>query len=526
MTQKKQDDKILMLNEFGDFDFRFFINFVNRNKIFIASLSFFITLLTGIVTSTQKPTWEGSFEILVEGNKNSSMNRVNTNTIAQLALNSNSFIRKNELIILQSPSVLLPVFDFVKEEKLKKGIDIGSNNPKKWLDNNLDISFANKGADILNVSFRDKDKELIIKTLDLISEKYKEYSKKDQEISLKNSLEFLEKQKIIYEAKTLKSNKEFNKFAIKNGLGNFDAFYQNTNLLESNNNNTKLRNPAISNQTINFNLDNDISKNASKRYTSQFMLLEQYERKYSDLSSNLKENSNTLKTLKNKIENLREFLKRPNEILSEYMKLKRVANRDNQLLTNIENQLAVLKLEKSKIKTTWDLTYEPYVNDVRVAPNIKYTMFLGLIFATILGMFISWIKEKVSGKIFDFLDFERLMPCEFINFLYLDKEINQLLISTFLEENNLENANGCILPIVCEIKNNEFLNQYINSNDNLTIISKIDEIKKYDYVILLTESRGISFKKLKAMTVYIENFKKKLKGWYFLNESEISKQLD
>ena len=362
-------------------------------------------------------------------------------------------------------------------------------------------------------------------TLDLISQKYKEYSKKDQVITLKNSIEFLQKQKIIYEAKTLKSNNEFNKFAIKNGLGNFDAFYQNTNLLESNNNNIKLRNPAISNQTINFNLDKDISKNASKRYTSQFMLLEQYERKYSDLSANLKENSTTLKTLKNKIDNLREFLKRPNEILSEYMKLKRVANRDSQLLTNIENQLAVFKLEASKSKSTWDLTYEPYVNDIRVAPNIKYSMFVGLIFATILGMLISWIKEKVSGKIFDFLDFERLMPCKFINFLYQDKEINQLLISTFIEENNLKNENGCILPIVNEIKNNEFLNQYIKSDYHLTIISKIDEIKQYDYVILLTESKGISFMKLKAMNIYIENFKKKLKGWYFLNESEISKQL-
>ena len=226
-----------------------------------------------------------------------------------------------------------------------------------------------------------------------------------------------------------------------------------------------------------------------------------------------------------KIDNLREFLKRPNEILSEYMKLKSVANRDSRLLANIENQLVLLKLEESKNKTTWDLTYKPYVNDIRVAPNIKYSMFLGLVYASIVGILISWIREKVSGKIFDFLDFERLMPCKFINFLYQDKEINKLLISTFIEENNLENANGCILPIVYEIKNNEFLKQYINSNFNLTIISKIDQIKKYDYVILFTESKGISFKKLKAITIYLNNFKKKLKGWYFLNESEISKQI-
>lgn len=518
MTKKKQDDNELILHEFDDFDFRFLINFINRNKIFIIFLSFFISLLSGIVSSTQKPTWEGSFEILAENKKNP-INSTN------LPFAFDSKIFKNEIMVLQSPSVLLPVFQFVKEEKLKKGIDIGPINPKKWIDNNLNISVKRKGTNILNVSFRDKDKELIIKTLDLISEKYKEYSKKDQVIQLKNSIEFLEKQKIIYEGKALKSNNQFNKFSIKNGLGNFDSFYQDINLKESNGNDPNLRNTAISNQTLNFNIDNEISTDTSKRYASQFKLLEQYERQYSDLSANLKENSNTLKIIKMKIDNLREFLKRPNEILSEYMKLKSVANRDSRLLANIENQLVLLKLEESKNKTTWDLTYKPYVNDIRVAPNIKYSMFLGLVYASIVGILISWIREKVSGKIFDFLDFERLMPCKFINFLYQDKEINKLLISTFIEENNLENANGCILPIVYEIKNNEFLKQYINSNFNLTIISKIDQIKKYDYVILFTESKGISFKKLKAITIYLNNFKKKLKGWYFLNESEISKQI-
>ena len=81
---------------------------------------------------------------------------------------------------------------------------------------------------------------------------------------------------------------------------------------------------------------------------------------------------------------MRKFLEWPNQILTEYMKLKRVANRDRTLLTNFENKLIVFKLEQSKNKITWDLTYDPYVDDIRVAPNIKYSMFLGLIFASII----------------------------------------------------------------------------------------------------------------------------------------------
>ena len=82
----------------------------------------------------------------------------------------------------------------------------------------------------------------------------------------------------------------------------------------------------------------------------QFMLLENYENKYNDLSANLKENSKTLITLEKKIKNLRKLLERPNKILTQYTNLGRIARRDNQIFTNIANQLEIYKLEESKKK--------------------------------------------------------------------------------------------------------------------------------------------------------------------------------
>ena len=125
MTQKQQDYSS-KVNEFGDFDFRLFLNFINRNKKFIASFSFIITIISGII-SLQKPVWEGSFEVYVkapEKNFNSGIL-----SMQNLLGNTSGFVHKNEQTILRSPSVL-PVFDFIKKEKLKKGIKFETNNPK------------------------------------------------------------------------------------------------------------------------------------------------------------------------------------------------------------------------------------------------------------------------------------------------------------------------------------------------------------------------------------------------------------
>ena len=65
-------------------------------------------------------------------------------------------------------------------------------------------------------------------------------------------------------------------------------------------------------------------------------MLEDNEAKLLELSARLKPNSKTLSNLKIKIKNLKEFLKRPNQILLEFRELNRLAKRDETFLANIE----------------------------------------------------------------------------------------------------------------------------------------------------------------------------------------------
>ena len=62
----------------------------------------------------------------------------------------------------------------------------------------------------------------------------------------------------------------------------------------------------------------------------------------------MKPESEFLRNLKSKIDQLKESLKRPNEILVKYKELLKISERDESLLSQIENELIVTKLDLSK----------------------------------------------------------------------------------------------------------------------------------------------------------------------------------
>ena len=102
------------------------ISFFKRN-LRIITLSTSLGLLLGIVyIVVKKPIWEGNFQIVLT-NRDSSKNKLsgmigNTQGINLQTLlggESKSATLKTEVEILKSPSVLMPVFEFVKQQKSK-----------------------------------------------------------------------------------------------------------------------------------------------------------------------------------------------------------------------------------------------------------------------------------------------------------------------------------------------------------------------------------------------------------------------
>jgi len=493
-----------------EIDLRLIFKTFLREKKLILTITILSAISGCIFSFITKPIWRGSFEIVTNQSQDNlrSNNILNSLNIGGLKLGNDN---KNETqkIILKSELVLLPVYEFVKKEYSKKGIDVSKMQLKEWIKDELNIDYTNN-SNVLFIQHKNTDKELIIKTLNLISQKYKEYSKRDIMKNLERTILYLEKQKEILSEKSLESMKKFNKFAIENNLGNFDGFSgigkyaddltpltrlfnnpKNLNLL----NDTKELN--LLNDTEEINIKTFEGASAGERYKIQFQKLELYEERYADLSSKFKPNSNVLNNLKLKIENIKAQLKRPNEILIQYKNLFKIANRDESLLNRVESNLELAKLQQVNTPKAWELISTPKLDQKRIWPKRKIIVIFSTIFSLILSMILALFKERLSGILYD---------KKFI----VDK-LNSNLVDNLLKNNPTLNK-LVIKKLYGDSEELVFLNY--KSKVNTTFLEEIIEVSP---IKIFSELDDVSSKKIKIIYIIIEEGKFLIKDIEIIN---------
>ena len=145
-----------------------FLSLKRQKKIVIFFTSIFL-LVGGIHAFTARRIWKGDLQIVLTQDTN-----VNSNNLGNLLGGSGGPVQNilrnrvnsklsTEVEILKSPSVLMPTFEFFKENtKNKKSID--SLVYLDWISSNLNVELQ-KGTAILNVSYFDSDREIIIPIL-------------------------------------------------------------------------------------------------------------------------------------------------------------------------------------------------------------------------------------------------------------------------------------------------------------------------------------------------------------------------
>ncbi len=503
-----------MNNDFENFqsnneeiDLRLIFKTFLREKKLIFTITILSAISGYIFSFITKPIWRGSFEIVTkETNVNQSSSRiVESLNIGGGKLGDNNK-NQTQKLILKSELVLLPVFEFVKEEYRKKGKDVSKMELKEWINDELEIDYK-QGSNVLFIQHKNQDKTLIIETLNLISQKYKEYSKRDIMKNLERTIFYLEKQREILGERSLESMKKYNKFAIENNLGNFDGFsgidkyagdltsiIANADKLDLLNNSDKL---SLLNNSENINLQSSNKSNAGERYKIQFNKLELYEAQYADLKSKFKSNSDVLKTLKSKIENIKAQLKRPNEILIEYKNLLKIANRDESLLNRVESNLELAKLQQVNTPQAWELISTPKLDQKRVWPQRKNIVIFTTIFSLIISMIIAIFKEKFSGILYE---------KKFI----LDK-LNVHLVDNLLKSNPVLNT-LIIKKLYGDSEELFFLNY--KSKVDTNFLEEIIEVKP---ISIFNELKDLSSKKIKSVYILFEEGKFRLKDIEIIN---------
>lgn len=511
-------DNLQNTNIEDEIDLKSIFKFFKRGKSFIFGIVLTSTLLSTLFAFTTKPRWSGSFNIVV---KKDATNSNSSNTFGSYSLFLKSIKKNNEnetqRLILMSPSVLMPVFDFVKSYYDARNINTEKLFFKEWVKYNLNINFKNDTS-VLKVEFINEDKELIKKTLELISTKYKDYSKRDTEKQLNKTIKYLIKQIDIMKDKSLISTKKFNEFSINNGLGSIDGFVGlgDTTSLGGN---SKMFNLVNSNNEITgLNKKRNLSKNnPAIRFQNQFRMLETYEANFIDLSSKLKPNSSTLKELKRRIENLRSALKRPNEILLEYRRLNVEAARNDNILQELESSLQVLQLNKIKSPDPWELISVPTIDNKPVYPLKKRIILVGFLTSFLLASLIFLIKEKCSGKIYDINNYKKYIDFKFLDFIYKNNQkININIIGNLMDIN----ARTAVIRLSDEFIQGSTESQIneINNLKNFEFISfnNLENLSKFKNIFLIVEEGNISKENINLINKYLIPYKKEILGWFYL----------
>ena len=520
----------------NDINFKSLFNNTLRNfklATFLIGTSF---LLTSAYLIFKKPVWEGQFQIVLSEEESSLENLFNNDYVGfDISQNINSIGKntlKTEVAILKSPSVLLPVFEFVKSSKIKPGFNLDNWRYNNWFNDSVDITLE-KGTSVLSIKYRDVDKNIILPTLENISQRYQNYSGKDRKEFINRSKNYFDSQITFYKNKSSKSLRIAQEFAIDQDLTNLEdesdkEIINSINIekirVESAN---KIR--ILEEQLkIIENLEKDeefllfVAKNIPNLMDNSLIVsINQIERNLDELRTKYTEKSyliteavelkkRLLLQLRNEIINdinarkeieksILNAAKRPKGILLEYKELRRNAIRDNNTLIELEKQKRLLDLEEAKYKNPWDLITNPTLLINPVEPDYLITFFGGIISGVFIAFIVCNIKEMNKDIIYSMRDFRNLKNNKFILDL-TNKPLQSwdeyiFLLMEKLKNDNLDVNKICFLSFQKNKKiiTAEFKNKFDSiSRNKINFKNKIQEIVNYEYYIILIEIGNIS----------------------------------
>ena len=359
---------------------------------------------------------------------------------------------ETEVEILESPSVLKPVFDFVKQKKNQQGIDTRDWRYADWLKENLTIELV-KGTSILELAYRDTSKDLVLPTIKKISAAYQEYSGRDRERGIKQAIQYLEQQVDIYSQKSVRSLRAAQEYGIEQNLtalrgdGASDADIMNSLNIEA------IRISA-SNQIRE--IDEQIKQLNQHDDNPEFLIyvgrtipglnsqglpqqLDELDTRIALLQAKYTEKDDSIRRLLEKRRLLIDVFRRqtygylyaqrsaaearlksaerPKGVLIKYRELLRTAARDEATLTKLESERQILALEQARKEDPWELISNPTLLDTPVAPRKKRMVILGLLAGLVAGSGAALLLDRRTDLVYSEDELKSLLPCPLIKHL-------------------------------------------------------------------------------------------------------------
>lgn len=459
----------------SDIDLRLVAGSIRRNYRLIAAFAGSSLLLSGLYALTSKPVWEGQFQIVLENQDTgmgklaqlTSQNQFLSNLVGLGSGGSTASSLKTEVKILESPSVLKPVYDYFLEKNHKAGKNIDRYTFSKWR-RNLRVELI-KGTSVLNIAYQDTNKDLVLPIIKKISQTYQTYSGRDRSRGLTQGVNYLENQLSRIRNQANNSMQAAHVFALNNGLGLQDgmpaantlgsgvigragqlgplsigsasrarssgpmettreAIQNKVNALEQQLADAK----SVGSSSVfiapqlepNTNLYADLQllkvelREKSALLRANDPSIRALERRISALTQEL--NQQTIGLLQGQLKTAKAQLKsltRSREVILKHRELVRTAFRDEETVSALETQLQSLRLEKARQTDPWELISTPTLLDQPVAPRSSRIVALGLITGLAVGCGAAQLVDRRKGLVFSTDELKNLMPCPLVKHL-------------------------------------------------------------------------------------------------------------
>tara|TARA_B100000212_G_scaffold340234_1_gene320354 strand:- start:283 stop:1971 length:1689 start_codon:yes stop_codon:yes gene_type:complete len=523
----------------GEINLQQIFETLSRYKFLISKFVLLGIFLSTLIAISTKKTWLGEFQIVLDNKdkESSILDKLNINANVSTIIGSNPVAAnslKTEVGILKSPSLLLEIFEFVKREKSLQDKNFSKLKYKDWL-KSLSINLVDETS-ILNLKYKDKNKEIILPTLNKISRSYQDYSQKRRLRNLDLSSDYLKKQINEYKDKSKNSFENVQAFALKNDL----------DLNLNTNNSIKINRP----EKISIVEQRTLALKKIRLYKEQLKYLNTIEKEADEnifLASEIlgkdDKNLSTIKSIKEKILEIdndlmrlrlvfkedypitQEKLKyrvslikllnlnlkgiinaklkdakaiiksnqREEGILAEFRLLQIQALKDSQVLNQLETQYRFVLLEKAQNKDPWELITNPTLLPNPIAPNKKSYVAFGIIFGLIVGSSYSLFESKKKNIIFSESDFDSFKELKLLGNLVMNNENFWAETLDFIISGPIKKARKDVAFFLIDSENQNSIDKISNFlNDKIkdkkfTITSDLREVVNYAAVVFLIE---------------------------------------
>ena len=542
-----------------NFDLRILIRSFFLNKKLIAIITFLSMAISLIYASTKEKIYKGSFQIVLKNDSNSSNNSFSSELLNNaLGSRIGNFVRSQtaqdintQVEILKSPSVLMPIFEYVKAEKLNAKKNISKYRFDKWLKKSLGIELID-GTTVLKIEYFDNNKELIFNSLNKISTAYQQYSDKDRITGLESGIKYIENQIEIYKQKSQNSFSEFQKFATENNMNSFfisenfseedvssfidsQSGIKQDSLLRKRINTLELyiaRLENIKNNTLDFELAKSIAEIMSENTEillkrNDLVSISTVSESLLNAKTNLTENDPSiidlqlqldfmkadfvktiiaeLKSLKTRSEiDLKSNLKSDSQY-TKYKELARKSIRDDLTLQNLEQQKQILSLEQAKSSKPWELITEPTLFDKPIGLAKRLILLNGLLIGLVLSALTIYLKDRIKDYVYSYKELTKDINIGFKLNIQTQKQekFKETIKILSLKLSQKEKINNLGLFIVGDIPK-EYINKIVENlnleNQFKIVIAKdLLEIQKLNTNLILLSPGAITRTELKNL---------------------------